>query len=214
MRRHGMATLVDELRRFDYQHLDVDKLGSWPRLLKLLLLVGVATLLVGIGWFFVLSGQQAQLARTVSTEVQLQQRYRRQLGQTEHPAVLDAELATLQRSIDVALTSLPSQLDLAELIDDISSAATRTGLIIDQITPGEERQQSVFAQTPIRIVMRGGYHQLGAFTAALSSLPGQISLHHLTITNSSVDEQSASLAGPLIIRLEARAYRQTSAGEE
>ncbi|MFG1495072.1 type 4a pilus biogenesis protein PilO [Saccharospirillum sp. HFRX-1] len=214
MRRQGMAALVEEVRRFDYQHLNVDNLGSWPRLLRLLVLLGVVVLMLGAGWFLVLANHQERLARAVSSEAQLQQQYRQQLGQTEHPEVLGAELETLQQGIDAALRSLPSQLDLPELIDDISRAATAAGLIIDQITPGEERQQSIFAQTPIRIVMRGGYHQLGGFIAALSALPGQISLHQLTMTLTSVSEQPTDLAGPLLITLEARAYRQTSAGEE
>ena len=214
MRRTGMAGLVEELRRFDYQHLDIDQLGSWPRLLRLLLLISVVALIVFAAWFWVLGSHQEQLERAILTEVQLQQRYRQQFSQTEHPAVLESELATLQHSIDAALALLPVQLDLPALIDDISRAASAAGLAIDQITPGAEQQLSVVTQTPIRIVMRGGYHQLGVFTAALSALPGQISLHQLTIRNQSSDESTTSLSGPLIITLEARAYRQAPAGEE
>lgn len=214
MIRSGMAALVDELRGFDYQHLDVEHLGSWPRLLRLLLLVSVVTLIAFAAWFVVLNGQQQQLQRAILTERQLQQEYRQQRAQTENPAVLESELAALQHSVDAALALLPVQLDLPALIDDISRAATEAGLVIDQITPGEERQHPIFTQTPIRMVMRGGYHQLGAFTAALSAIPGQISLHQLTISSQSSDEAATSLAGPLIITLEARAYRQAPAGEE
>ncbi|PTY38168.1 hypothetical protein BGP77_17125 [Saccharospirillum sp. MSK14-1] len=208
------SDLWNALRRFDYQHLDVDNLGSWPLALRGLVLVGVAALVIGAGWFLLLSGRYEQFNRAVQNEVQLTQQFRRQVDQTDHPAVLDAELATLRSHIEVALTEVPNRLDLPELIDAINRLAAGAGLSIEQITPDAERLQGRLMATPIQVSMRGGYHSLGAFIAELSTLPSLISLHRLTIKRQAPAEPGASADNALLITLEARAYRQTSAGEE
>lgn len=207
-------TIIEQWSRFDFHHLEVDTLGSWPLPLRLLVLISTAALILLGGWLLVLAGSQQQLTQARATETRLQQQYRQQASQTEQPAALEAGLARLRSQVDARLMSFPAQLDLPELIDDISRAASGAGLVIEQITPGEERQQDLLSQTPIQMVLRGGYHQLGAFVAALSTLPGHISLHRVTLSSQTSSDQTIAPDGALIVTLEARSYRQTPAGKE
>lgn len=213
MRQLNIAGWITELRRFDYQQLSFDNLGSGPLLLRWLVALGVGLVIIGSGWLLLLAGHQQQLQRAALTEVQLQQQYRQLAGYRDQPAVSATELARLEARLDSVLATMPNEVDLPALIDAINQAASGAGLSIAQITPDADQPQGLFSQTPIRVVLGGGYHQLGAFIAALAALPYPISLHRLTIKRRDASELTATLAGPLIITVEARAYRQTTEAE-
>ncbi|WP_108126381.1 type 4a pilus biogenesis protein PilO [Saccharospirillum mangrovi] len=205
---------VQEIRRLDWRHISHEQPASWPLGLRVVLLGLLATVVFAAAWWWLLADQQARLSQARQQEQRLMAAYQSQAEELENAAQLDAELVAIKHQIDVLMLSMPAQLDLPELIDQISQAATQTGLVIERITPEAEQSVAGFGQTPLSMAVHGRYHQLGAFIAALSALPRLVTVHNLNIHSFAQDDWPGETADVLFMTLQARTYRQPSPGDE
>ena len=182
------------LRRVDSRELDFHEVASWPWPLKALCCALTAVLALLVAHVFALSGQRAELVAAERREQGLQGQFaaKRPLA----AALADAHLESTQAEADLAalLRRLPDQTEVPGLIEDINAAAAANDLAIDRIELSQERPSGVpqgagdgttpYVELPIAIVVRGGYHQFGAFVAAIGALERLVTLHDFTITAS------------------------------
>lgn len=193
-----------------WRQISVDDISSWPRSMRVLVLLLMAALIVLAGWRLLIDRRLDQLARASAREAVLVQRYQQRFAQIPDLAAAQQQLSALDDALATQRAAFTAALELPVLIDDISAAALASGLLIERLSPGSRRDQDGFEITPIQVVMTGRYHQLGQFMAALSALSVPVSVHQLTIRRLP-DE---STVGPLSISFEARAYRYPLAGNE
>ena len=202
-----MAAL-NMLRGLDGRELDLHEVASWPWLLKALCSALAAALALLVAYVVALSGQRAELVAAERGEQGLQ-------GQFVAKQPLAAALANARRAREQAeadlvalLRRLPDRTEVPGLIDDISVAAAANDLAIDRIELAQERASGVsqdardgttpYVELPIAIVVRGGYHQLGAFAAAIGALERLVTLHDFAI---------AASADGLVLAVTAKTYR-------
>ena len=202
------------------QTIDLAAVDAWPPLAKGLACVLVAVLTGIVGYVAVLAeGRSALAAAKAET-----QRQSADLQRKRALAASPAAAATARNVADAAfaalLEELPTRAEVPGLLESIAAAATAEGLAVVRIELGteqpvwlggppgsetEETQPASYLALPIAIEVVGGYHELGAFAAALAALPrlvkvGDFTLHH-------VDGNPAQLA----LTLAASTYRLAEA---
>jgi type IV pilus assembly protein PilO len=109
--------------------------------------------------------RQESVLRTVEDELTQKQAIANNLAQFKH------EKEILERRLQQALTELPNEANIAELITSLYEIAQKAGLTINAITPQAEQKQSFYASIPIVMAVTGTYHEIGVFLDALSKLP-------------------------------------------
>jgi type IV pilus assembly protein PilO len=133
----------------------------------LALVVGLVT--VG-NWYFFVDPAQTQIQqrqatlRTLEDELIQKQSIANNLAQFKH------EKEILERRLAQALTELPNEANIDDLIRSLSEIGTKSGLVINNIEPQGEQKQSFYAAIPIVMSVTGNYHEIGVFLDSISKL--------------------------------------------
>jgi type IV pilus assembly protein PilO len=136
-------------------------------------LVAVGFVVAGItvaNWFLavgptleVIQQRQAEQRRLEDDLIQ-KQSIANNLAQFRH------EKEILERRLQQALTELPNEANIDDLIRSISEVGNKSGLIINTIEPMVEQKQSFYASIPIVMAVTGNYHEIGVFLDSVSKL--------------------------------------------
>ena len=136
--------------------------------------IGVLVFIVGgisaANYFLLVQPEYEQVQRqegvlhTLDDELSQKQAIANNLAQFKH------EKDILERRLQQALTELPSEANIDELIRSLAEIGAKAGLTINDITPQPEQKQSFYASIPIVMAVTGTYPEIGVFLDALSKL--------------------------------------------
>ncbi len=137
---------------------------------KVGVVAGFVILLSSLNWYFFIDPMQTQITqrqgelRALEDELIQKQSIANNLAQFKH------EKEILERRLAQALTELPNEANIDELIRSLSEIGTKSGLTINSIDPQAEQRQSFYASIPIVMAVTGNYHEIGVFLDSLSKL--------------------------------------------
>ena len=180
--------------------LELGDVGAWPRWLKAVVFAMTALWVLGVGDWLVLGEQRRELAAMVQRGVELRRATEQKLRQVDQVAALRQHDEQLSAALSAALGGLPATVDLPALIEDLSQAATDSGLAIHSIHVSDEQVHGFYAAMPIAVAVSGTYHQFGAFIAAAAALARPVTFHDFDI---------GARGDGLMLNLAARTYRAT-----
>ncbi|WP_290650059.1 type 4a pilus biogenesis protein PilO [Aquisalimonas sp.] len=187
------------LSEINLNELDLKEIGTWPWAAKAVVIAVAFALIVGAGWHFDWKDQQANLERVQGKEDELRSQFEhRQL----RAAALDdykAQLEQMEESFGAMLRQLPSRVEVAGLLVDISQTGLAAGLEFKLFRPRRTSEREFYAEMPIDIEVRGDYHQFGRFVSGVANLPRIVTLHDVQIAD-------ARDNGKLSMRATARTY--------
>jgi type IV pilus assembly protein PilO len=136
--------------------------------------IGIVVFIVGAvsaaNYFLLVQPEYEQIARqeavlhTLEDELTQKQTIANNLAQYKH------EKEILERKLQQALTELPNEGNIAELIRSLAEIGQKAGLTINDIAPQPEQKQSFYASIPIVMQVTGNFHEIGVFLDALSKL--------------------------------------------
>ena len=127
-------------------------------------------LITAANWYFLIDPDLTQIQqkqgqlRLLEDELIQKQSIANNLAQFKH------EKEILERRLAQALTELPNEANIDDLIRSLSEIGTKSGLTINTIEPQGEQRQSFYAAIPIVMSVTGNYHEIGVFLDALSKL--------------------------------------------
>ncbi|MFP2960131.1 type 4a pilus biogenesis protein PilO [Myxococcus sp. 1LA] len=111
------------------------------------------------------------------------------------------EMDVLEQKLSEALTELPEQRDLEELLAQINDIGKKSGLEISSVTPDKESVGGgeFFARIPIKMTVSGNYHEIALFLQEMANMRrivnvNNIKLDSATLKNEKVVLQSSFLA--------------------
>jgi len=137
---------------------------------KVGVVAGFVILLSAANWYFFIDPMQTQIKsrqsslRALEDELIQKQSIANNLAQFRH------EKEILERRLAQALTELPNEANIDDLIRSLSEIGTKSGLTINSIEPQAEQRQSFYASIPIVMAVSGNYHEIGVFLDSLSKL--------------------------------------------
>jgi type IV pilus assembly protein PilO len=145
-------------------------LNKLPLAQKIAVLVFVVGGITAANYFFMVQPEYEQMTRqegvlhTLEDELTQKQAIANNLAQFKH------EKEVLERRLQQALTELPNEANIDELIRSLAEIGQKAGLTINDIAPQAEQKQSFYASIPIVMAVTGNYHEIGVFLDALSKL--------------------------------------------
>lgn len=114
-------------------------------------------------------------------------------------SVYEDQMNQLDTTIELLAAAMPSSSEVPEILEDITMAANRFGLVTAMVTPQAAVTSDLYVELPLKITISGSYQQLMGFLSALTQLNRFFSLHDFTVT--------ASEAGTLDLVFLAKTYR-------
>jgi len=148
----------------------VNQLNKVPLPQKLAVLAALVAGLTAANYFLVVQpmfddiARKQQDLRKLEDDLIQKQQIANNLGQFKH----DKEV--LERKLAQALTELPNETNMGELISSISEIGNKSQLVINNIAPQGEQPQGFYASIPVVMSVTGSYHEIGVFLDSLSKL--------------------------------------------
>lgn len=192
----------------DLNRLDLNNLGNWPIAAKATAIGAGCLLLFALGYWFDTRSQMDTLNNLKQQEEQLKQTFAIKQAKAANLDAYKQQMKEIEQTFGIMLRQLPSKTEVADLLVDISQSGLASGLEFELFKPQAEVPKEFYAELPIKIRVRGRYHEFGHFVSRVAGLPRIVTLHDFAI-----EHASKSPPGELVMELTAKTYRYLDESE-
>ena len=153
---------------------------------RLMVYGGVAAVILGLYWYFFFSpgqaliGEKTKLVEDKHTEKTTKTRMIARL-----PTIRE-EVKELEAQLRAALSQLPDQKEIPELLSTVSTVGREAGLEILVFRQRPENLQEFYAEVPVEMVMRGNYRQVTSFLDAVGKLNRIVNVTNISLKSPQV----------------------------
>ena len=158
-------------KKMALKDLSFSNTAVWPQQYKIVFCAIIAAAIIGLVWYFFITGQREELRKLEGEETGLRQDFETKQGRASNLEPLKQQLAQMELMLQQMLRQLPSKNEMPDLIVDVSQTALASGITNELFQPGPESAKEFYAEKPISLRMVGTYHQFGAFVSGVASLP-------------------------------------------
>jgi len=206
----------------ELRSLDPANIGSWPALIRALVILVLCAAVLGAGFYLDTQNQIADLAKAENSELTLRAQFETKQSQAANLKPLKRQYREMQESFGALLHLLPHETEIEALLVDISQAGLAAGLEFTLFKPSGERKREFIATLPIRIEVNGSYHEFGEFISKMAALPRIVTQHNINITPIKSGKKAKGtgksatdkpLAVPLKMTMTAQTYRYLEESE-
>ncbi len=201
---------ADDIKNFDINDVDFNNMGSWPIVGKTIMLSIVFAIVISLAYYLFINEQQNSLVTIERKEIELKKEFEKKQSKAVNLEAYKRQMNTIQESFETLLQQLPKADQMAELLDEVSYAATGAGCEIISLGFDPEKDAEFYSEKPIQIQVSGGYHQIADFVSRVSRLPRIVTLHDFTIKIGDGDVKSSPGERMLIMQITAKTYRADS----
>ncbi len=192
----------------DLNNLDLSNIGSWPLLVKGVIIAVVAVGVLAAGYFFDVQAQQENLERIISEENRLKSDFEVKQAKAANLEAYKAQMVEMKDSFGAMIRQLPSKTEVEDLLVDISQTGLASGIEFQLFKPLKERHIEFYAELPITLKMTGTYHQFGEFVSGIAALPRIVTLENISIKRASGKKKDL-----LTMNVTAKTYRYLDESE-
>lgn len=150
--------------------------------IKMAIAVAIVLIPVVVFFFFFYKPSSADTAR-LKAEINKKEEEISRLKTTENNLDLFREQTAQEREkFEVAVTKLPSQKEIPQLLKDISALGRNAGLDFLTFAPRPHTERNFYDEIPVDITVRGPYHAMGYFFDQVSKLDRIVSVKSARMT--------------------------------
>jgi len=183
----------------DFRDINFKDAGEWPVAIKVIAFVLLASAIIGAGYWFDTKDQYIVLEKKEKKEQQLRKKFEKKQAKAVNLEAYREQLADMEESFGAMLRQLPDKTEVAALLVDVSQTGLAAGLEFELFKPQAQIKKDFYAELPIDIKVRGGYHEFGEFISGLAALPRIVTIHNIRITK-------PKGGGKLILQATAKTY--------
>ncbi len=171
----------------------LDRILQLPKGQKFGLLIGLLLVLGAFYQMFLYSPRAIRITQ-LKEEIENARNDRiRKRKLTANLPKLKQESQQLEGMLREAVAQLPDKKEIPELLSSISSRASEAGLQILTFRPRGENLRDFYAEIPVDIVVRGGFHSVVKFFDEVGRLDRLVNIQNIGIRNPQVKDGALSV---------------------
>lgn len=166
---------------FTIEDLELNRIGSWPKIIRMALVVAVGIGVFLLNYFIYLNemtNYHNQLKQKRST---MQNIFESAYDKASNVHEYKKQVLAIEQSLVELTRQIPKDNEEAGLLDDLSHQAIASGLILQAFKPFSEEHKDFYVEHPIELSMQGNYHSFGQFISNIVSMPRIVTLHDFSI---------------------------------
>ena len=167
---------LDELRQ-----LDPKDIGNWPLPVQLGSLVIIISLVLGLGYWQVWSGQLDDLEAGRTDEAKLKETFLDKKGKAVNLDAYKQQLYEIEQSFGAMLKQLPKKSEIDALLTEVNQVGLGRGLQFILFKPGPEIKTTEMAELPVEVRVGGSYHDFAAFASDIAQLSRIVTLNDIEV---------------------------------
>lgn len=168
-----------------------ERIAALPRHKKIAVLAGTIIVLLAVDYLYLYTGlsmQIADLEQRVTTAKAERDRKKALVANAPQLRALKTELEARYKE---AVAQLPDQKEIPDLLMNISNKARESGLDILSFRPKAENPQQFYAEIPVDVTVRGGFHSLVNFFDEVGRLNRLVNINDINMKNLKPNEDLA-----------------------
>jgi len=190
--------------------IDTSQFSNLSPAKKFLIILVVAALIPGLYWYSFHRGNAKTIQRLKADLSTKQAKLNENKAIARNLPRFKDEVEKLNLRLAEVVQELPNSREIPNLLETISNLGAVNGLEVLFIKPNPDVDKGFYAEVPIQIKVKGGYHEMGMFLDAVSRLPRIINVGNVTLGNPKEDERSGAIV--LDINALATTYRYVEKG--
>lgn len=204
---------LNDLNNLDISDIDFNNMGSWPNVAKGAVAAIVFGLVIFLAYYMFTGAQTDLLVKIERKEFDLKKDFETKQAKAVNLEAYKRQMKTIQDSFKTLLQQLPESDELPALVDEFSYAATGAGCQLEDVSFQDERDSEFYSEKPMKLTVRGGYHQLADFISRVSRSPRIVTLHDFAISIGEGEVASSPGEKMLVMEVTAKTYRSDTEGE-
>lgn len=157
----------------------LERVNKLPIAAKAGIIVAILVLLTAANWFFLIQDTEANIESLKSQQASLDQTYAEKKEIADNLIERRREMDQLEQKLQDALTELPNNKDVDELLAALNDLGKKSGLEITRVVPGAESAESFFARIPITMAVKGNYHEIAVFLQEVAQMKRIVNINNL-----------------------------------
>jgi type IV pilus assembly protein PilO len=137
---------------------------------------------------------QQEQARQRALDAQLQEKSEIAQNLNERRREMDV----LQQKLDEALSELPEQADVDELLAQLNDVGRKSGLEIAIVEPTAEQPAQIYVKIPIRMSVTGNYNEVALFLQEVANMRRIVNVNNIRLTSPQVRSEKVVLSADFI----------------
>jgi type IV pilus assembly protein PilO len=138
---------------------------------KILILAAILCVVAGLFGYSVLLPLQDELVRLRAEDSQTTRELHESEAITRELASFKSQVKNLTEELDRALTQLPNEKQIPDMLRDVSTLGKESSLEFTLFKPRPEDPRQFYARVPVELTILGSYHSTGVFFDRVSKLP-------------------------------------------
>jgi type IV pilus assembly protein PilO len=162
--------------------LSMDSILKLPTPKKAIILVVILCVIAGLYLYLFFMPQREELNFAKGELSKLTKELSESRAITRDLEKFKGQVEKLNEELKQALTQLPNEKEIPEILKNISSLGKESNLEFTLFRPRPEEPQQFYAKVPIELVALGSYHNIGIFFDKVSKLPRIINVVDFNMT--------------------------------
>jgi type IV pilus assembly protein PilO len=157
----NLSEQLKALNELDLADLDMENIGSWPLVLKGIVLTLLYVVILVAGFYLHVDDLNIQLRGAEQEEQTLRQDFEKKAFEAANLDAYKAQLVEMEQRFGALVAQLPSETEVPGLLEDITDKGELNGLSIQRIDLLDEQAQTFYIELPIAIEAVGFLSRLG-----------------------------------------------------
>ena len=148
---------------------------------KILILSGLMVVILGLYFYLFYIPRSEVLTRKTAEMGKLETQVRELRIIAANIKRFQAEAAKLREELQLAIAQLPTSREIPALLANISNLGKDSGLEFLLFRPTPEVNREFYAEIPVEIKVRGGYHDVALFFDKVGKLPRIVNINSVAM---------------------------------
>jgi type IV pilus assembly protein PilO len=161
----------------------IEKIMKAPPAVRWGGLAGAIVLVTGLCFLLIIMPLSdeigAQVAQQRQLEIQLAEKQEIEQNLSERRRQMEA----LEQKLADALTQLPENASVDELLAQLNEVGRKAGLEISAVEPQQEQSQEFYARVPVKMQVTGNYHEIAMFLQDVSTLQRVVNINNIKLSS-------------------------------
>ncbi|MFE8601661.1 type IV pilus inner membrane component PilO [Archangium violaceum] len=173
----------------------LERLAKAPPAVRFGGLAALVVLLTAANFFFGIQPLEVEMERQRGEQRKLDLELAEKSEIAQNLNERRREMDVLEQRLAEALTELPENKDIEELLAQLNDIGKKAGLEIARVEPGPETVGGgdFFARIPIKMVVSGNYHEIAMFLQEVSTMRRIVNVNNIKLDGAKVKNEKVML---------------------
>ena len=176
----------------------IGKISKVPLAQRLLVVAVVIVLLIGGTYFLFVGGIQNDIAGAEKQIDKLDEQLVQKKAIARDLTRYRVEVERLKQRLNEALTLLPNEAEIPELLQKLASLVEQSDCQMRQFSPSGESSRGFYAAIPVSMQVTGNYHSIAVFFDKVAKLARIVNVTGISLGKPSLENKKVVLQASFI----------------